>query len=93
MGLENNKTVHNIPVAEGEGKISHIGWATAVIVDKAAGSISKKLERLMADEEDAEHVLDLPEEIKFLEVDTALPKISPLPTGSAGAGYVKFEQP
>ncbi|CEJ81424.1 hypothetical protein VHEMI01548 [[Torrubiella] hemipterigena] len=86
MGLENNKTVHNIPITDGEGKISHIGWATAVIVDKAAASISKKLERLMADEEDAEHVLDLPEEIKFLEIDTALPKISPLPTGSAGAG-------
>ncbi|KAG6040531.1 hypothetical protein E4U41_000244 [Claviceps citrina] len=28
---------------------------------------------------------NLPQELTFLEVDTALPKISPLPTGSAGA--------
>lgn len=91
VGLETNKTVHHFRACEdtGKAKICHIGWATSIIVDKTAGLVSQKLEQLMTESEgesQARKVPDLPEELKFLEVDTALPKISPLPTGSAGAG-------
>jgi hypothetical protein len=34
--------------------------------------------------------MDLPTELAFLEVDASLPKISPLPSGSAGPGCVVF---
>jgi anaphase-promoting complex subunit 4 len=37
------------------------------------------------DSQDKEEVLDLPTELTFIEVDTALPKLGPLPV-SGGSG-------
>ncbi|OAA44847.1 Quinoprotein amine dehydrogenase, beta chain-like protein [Metarhizium rileyi] len=90
MGLETNKAAHHIPVCEG-GKataISRIGWASCNVSSKAAGG-----PRIRADDglstdptpPDGDLPPNLPQELTFLEVDTALPKISPLPTSSAGA--------
>ncbi|KAK5989342.1 Anaphase-promoting complex subunit 4-like protein [Cladobotryum mycophilum] len=90
MGLENNKAAHHIPVSEkSEATITHIGWSTSVIADKSRSKISSHIQdeiskHWAAGEEKAP--LNLPQELTFLEVETALPKISPLPTGSAGAG-------
>ncbi|PKS10324.1 hypothetical protein jhhlp_002075 [Lomentospora prolificans] len=87
MGLENNKAAHNIKVLEaGQAKITHIGWTS--------NSVMKKFERRIGNATSTwQGVLgkdaptaDLPRELTFLEVDTALPKISPLPSGSAGSG-------
>ncbi|KAK7433094.1 hypothetical protein QQZ08_000023 [Neonectria magnoliae] len=90
MGLENNKAAHHIQVCESsEAKITHIGWASNNIANKGANVVAQALKGRLSEE--TGHLsddipLDLPRELTFLEVDTALPKISPLPSGSAGSG-------
>lgn len=89
MGLENNKAVHHMKLCDdGQAKITHIGWATSRITQRAKPKISSSGEQLLdgMDLGSGSGVLDLPQELTFLEVDTALPKISPLPTASAGSG-------
>lgn len=89
MGLESNKAVHHMQICDqGDAKITHIGWATSHITHKPRKVLSDALKNglgeSIADGEAA--FLDLPQELTFLEVDSALPKISPLPTASADAG-------
>lgn len=89
MGLENNKAVHHMQLCnDSAAKITHIGWATSTIIKKPGKKTSKPGEELLDGFhfENGSSVLNLPQELTFLEVDTALPKISPLPTASAGAG-------
>ncbi|KAL7811159.1 anaphase-promoting complex, cyclosome, subunit 4 domain-containing protein [Trichoderma gracile] len=90
MGLENNKAAHQIPVCDkAEASITHIGWSTAIIATKADNAVSSKLADQVTEgwaEQGDKVPLDLPQELTFLEVETALPKISPLPMSSAGAG-------
>lgn len=90
MGLENNKAAHHIPVCDkADASITHIGWSTAVIASKTDSAISSRVRNEVTKgwtEPGAKVPLDLPQELIFLEVETALPKISPLPTSSAGAG-------
>ncbi|GFP59212.1 anaphase-promoting complex subunit 4 [Trichoderma asperellum] len=90
MGLENNKAAHHLPVCDkAEATITHIGWSTAIIASKADGAIAHRLGDEVTKgwtEPGAKTPLDLPQELTFLEVETALPRISPLPTSSAGAG-------
>lgn len=89
MGLENNKAAHHIPVCEkSETSITHIGWASSTISSKKSKPASGRLAESTFD--DWAHLEDqlpanLPLQLTFLEVDTALPKISPLPTSNAGA--------
>lgn len=87
MGLENNKAAHNIKVLEPGQKatITHVAWAS--------NSVGKKRSETESAASTWQSVLgnnsslpDLPRELMFLEVDTALPKISPLPSSSAGLG-------
>ncbi|OAA58788.1 anaphase-promoting complex component Cut20/Apc4 [Cordyceps fumosorosea ARSEF 2679] len=89
MGLENNKAVHQMHICNDDAaKITHIGWTTSLINKKPGKNAPKSGEKLL-DElilDNGSGALDLPQELTFLEVDTALPKISPLPTASAGAG-------
>lgn len=90
MGLENNKAVHNMQICnDGTAKITHIGWATNSITKKPKSRILESRELLLDSISlgNDSGALDLPQELTFLEVDTALPKISPLPSASAGAGY------
>ncbi|KAK2590235.1 hypothetical protein QQS21_012081 [Conoideocrella luteorostrata] len=88
MGLENNKAAHHIPVcAATNAKISHIGWANCHLANKTVTELPTRVndgiaKELKASSDDLPP--SLPQELTFLEVDTALPKISPLPTGSAG---------
>ncbi|KAF7560005.1 hypothetical protein G7046_g4140 [Stylonectria norvegica] len=90
MGLENNKAAHHIRVSDtAETKITHIGWAYNTIVDRSLRSVTKALNNGLIREGapgEEELASNLPRELTFLEVDTALPKISPLPSASAGAG-------
>jgi anaphase-promoting complex subunit 4 len=94
MGLENNKAAHSIRVSDDSScEIIHIGWSWNQ-VGKPRGAKAKpetgSWRDLLSKELDVGKnaaVLDLPRELTFLEVDTALPKISPLPSGSAGEGY------
>lgn len=85
MGLENNKAAHRIPVCEQAPatRITRIGWASSSIASAPPRPVASRL----ADGLDDASALpaDLPQELTFLEVDTALPKISPLPSASAGA--------
>lgn len=92
MGLETNKAAHHIQVCESpDVAITHIGWAISSIVDKGVSVASKAIKVSLAKDNNGlngEDELDLPRELAFLEVDTTLPKISPLPSSSAGAGCV-----
>ncbi|UNI21530.1 hypothetical protein JDV02_007510 [Purpureocillium takamizusanense] len=90
MGLENNKVAHYIPVCADTGPIiTHIGWTNSVSSNSDASRLgaSQLTDDLVNDwnNDGATLSVDLPKELTFLEVDTALPKISPLPAGSAGA--------
>ncbi|KAH7144052.1 anaphase-promoting complex, cyclosome, subunit 4-domain-containing protein [Dactylonectria macrodidyma] len=90
MGLENNKAAHHIQVCESPGtKITHIGWASSNIANKNADAVPHAFKNGLSKEagfNGDDIPMDLPRELTFLEVDTALPKISPLPSSSAGAG-------
>ncbi|KAH7243294.1 anaphase-promoting complex, cyclosome, subunit 4-domain-containing protein [Fusarium redolens] len=90
MGLENNKAAHHIKVGESPGnKITHIGWASSSIAGKSSSAVSQALKDGLGKDSTRNGdglPLDLPRELTFLEVDTALPKISPLPSSSAGSG-------
>lgn len=99
MGLENNKAAHHIRVCEdASAKITHIGWSRNTVGEPDAlgkqsqlkpaaweSAVSEELGGLLLGKRP---VLDLPRELTFLEVDSSLPKISPLPAGSAGEGCV-----
>ncbi|KAG6007453.1 hypothetical protein E4U54_008835 [Claviceps lovelessii] len=91
MGLENNKAAHHIAVcADHNTRITHIGWASCRITPNQATGFSSHVKdnivnELAASSDERNLPPNLPRELTFLEVDTALPKISPLPTGSAGA--------
>ncbi|KAF9871668.1 anaphase-promoting complex component cut20 apc4 [Colletotrichum karsti] len=95
MGLENNKAAHHIRVggeSAAASEITHIGWARNVIgksQNQHQQTKSQPWKKLMSEElglPGKQGPLDLPRELTFLEVDSALPKISPLPTTSAGSG-------
>ncbi|KAJ4421258.1 hypothetical protein N0V85_000243 [Neurospora sp. IMI 360204] len=95
IGLESNKAVHHIRVAGHDGKPSRIEFIAWARNETGRQSRAKKHDDLpdlpwrdlMPDEK--KHVLDLPHELTFLEVETALPKISPLPL-SGGTGDDMF---
>ncbi|KYK55848.1 hypothetical protein DCS_07813 [Drechmeria coniospora] len=88
MGLENNKAAHHIPVCDPSNtRITYIGWTSSSIADKAVKSISRQPGGDLFDAwscSSRDMPMDLPQELAFLEVETALPKISALPTASAG---------
>ncbi|RGP73650.1 anaphase-promoting complex subunit 4 [Fusarium sporotrichioides] len=90
MGLENNKAAHHLKVGDTPGnKITHIGWASSSIADNSSNVVNRALGNNLGDSltlDENSLPLDLPRELTFLEVDTALPKISPLPNSSAGSG-------
>lgn len=91
VGFENAKAAHQIPVVEkGQSRFAYIAWSRNQILKrgKDASSANSSWTRLVDDEvdtRDKEDVLDLPTELTFIEVDTALPKLSPLPV-SGGSG-------
>lgn len=92
MGLENSKAVHCIRVSEpNQAGISHIAWSRNRVgkrPPKSSSISARPWDKVLSGEldvEDRQGLLDLPHELTFLEVDTALPKISPLPV-SGGSG-------
>lgn len=95
MGLENNKAAYSIRVSgDADTRITHIGWSCNHI-GRPHTTRSKpepdSWQELLSKELDLGKdgaPLDLPKELTFLEVETALPKISPLPSASAGEGFV-----
>ncbi|KAK8061034.1 anaphase-promoting complex component cut20 apc4, partial [Apiospora hydei] len=96
LGLENNKAIHQIPVCEtGSNRaITYIGWAQNRTGRRASPqpteSVTAALQDLSldgTDDSDRKDVMDLPRELTFLEIETALPKISPLPA-SGGSGCI-----
>ncbi|GKT43952.1 uncharacterized protein ColSpa_04133 [Colletotrichum spaethianum] len=95
MGLENNKAAHHIRVCGDDASapsITHIGWSRNTVGKPRSHyqkTSSQPWQKLMSEELElpgGPAPLDFPRELTFLEVDSALPKISPLPSSSAGAG-------
>lgn len=96
IGLESNKAVHHIRVAAGQdgkppSRIEFIAWARnetrRQLSSRSGGKHDDFPDQPWRDimPNEQKHVLDLPHELTFLEVETALPKISPLPL-SGGTG-------
>ena len=88
-GLESSKAVHHIRVCEAaDAKIDFIAWSRNVAgMRSRAQNPSSALPLRDIDLGERKSLVDLPHELTFLEVETALPKISPLPV-SGGSGYV-----
>ncbi|KAJ2907242.1 hypothetical protein MKZ38_006536 [Zalerion maritima] len=92
VGLENSKAAHQIMITdEDDVLISHISWAknhtrksTKYKTWSGAGLLSGDLKPGQITNKP-----DLPRALTFLEVDTALPKISPLPM-DGGSGEDMF---
>ncbi|KAI2637390.1 anaphase-promoting complex, cyclosome, subunit 4-domain-containing protein [Xylaria nigripes] len=96
MGLESSKAVHQMTVCEaGRSKITSIGWAQNVAGKRPASGSQpciRTWEQLASqglDINKKNSVANLPRELKFLEIETALPKLSPLPA-SGGSGDDMF---
>lgn len=88
VGLEGSKAVHNIPVCDaGSAKINFVAWSRNITDKKSAEhSTASKLRAQDIIPGSKREDFDLPHELTFLEIETALPKISPLPV-SGGSGY------
>ncbi|KAI0382736.1 anaphase-promoting complex, cyclosome, subunit 4-domain-containing protein [Hypomontagnella monticulosa] len=91
MGLETNKAVHQMQICQaGKSRITCIGWArnNARTRQNATTSSTLAVEDLVPQDlllDSKKTAVDLPRELTFLEVETALPKLSPLPaSGSSG---------
>jgi anaphase-promoting complex subunit 4 len=92
MGLESSKAVHVIRVSGGGDEGGKIGF---IACGRNATGESRRRRRVKKGDQDrrllldGEHTgdvaVDLPRELTFLEVETALPKLSPLPV-SGGSG-------
>ncbi|CAJ2506065.1 Uu.00g001950.m01.CDS01 [Anthostomella pinea] len=96
MGLETSKAVHQMTVRKaGQSKITCIGWTknnAGRRPNPATKSSVTTWERLASQGLDAhgkKAAVDLPRELTFLEIETALPKLSPLPA-SGGSGDDMF---
>jgi len=80
--------VHHIRVCEpGGAKIDFIAWSRNVTgrASTARNPSSRLSSHDISLDGRPKNLLDLPHELTFLEVETALPKISPLPV-SGGSG-------
>ncbi|EHA57965.1 hypothetical protein MCOR27_003712 [Pyricularia oryzae] len=101
MGIESTKTLHQITRHDNtQAKIEYLGWTRNWTGKAHLGSrknqsgsagwdglISGAFDDLSLDEQ--KDVVDFPREITFLEIETSLPKISPLPV-SGGTGDDTF---
>ncbi|KAI1261912.1 anaphase-promoting complex, cyclosome, subunit 4-domain-containing protein [Xylariaceae sp. FL1019] len=92
MGLETSKAVHQMTICDdGKSKITTISWAQNFAGERTASTSEpsvKSWEHLASQGfavNKKKPSADLPRELTFLEVETALPKISPLPA-SGGSG-------
>ncbi|KAK4044627.1 anaphase-promoting complex, cyclosome, subunit 4-domain-containing protein [Parachaetomium inaequale] len=102
VGLESSKAVHQIRVVSGDsgggdaGKIGLIAWGRNVTgesgkrkgTDEKGGRQERRI--LLDGERTGDVAVDLPRELVFLEVETALPKLSPLPAGGSGDDMFLF---
>ncbi|KAK0623214.1 anaphase-promoting complex component Cut20/Apc4 [Immersiella caudata] len=90
-GLESSKAVHHIRVCEAaDAKIDFIAWSRNVTGKRSGVRIPLgALPWRDIDLGEVKSLVDLPHELTFLEVETALPKISPLPV-SGGLGDDMF---
>ncbi|GAB1320294.1 hypothetical protein MFIFM68171_10504 [Madurella fahalii] len=99
MGLESSKAVHHIRVydsgasAPGAPKVGFISWSRNVTGEskrrRKGGPRRPERGVLLDGDSMGDVALDLPHELTFLEVETALPKLSPLPV-SGGSGDDMF---
>jgi len=92
LGLEGGKPLHHIRISDGGdgGKIEFLGWARNVSADsrrrrKVGGSGGQERQVMLDGERSGDLAADLPRELTFLEIETALPKLPSLPaSGTSG---------
>jgi anaphase-promoting complex subunit 4 len=99
LGFENAKASHQIPIFDkGHSKLAYIAWSRNRIArrgKKAKTQSEESWTKLLEHDSEPDtvnkedtHVLSLPEELMFIEVDAALPKLSPLPvSGGSGSAH------
>jgi len=93
MGLENSKAVHHIRAFDNDHSgFTYIGWSRNLAGRRRTGVPEKpalETETSMSYDDLAaggeEDLYDLERDLTFLEVETAVPKLSPLPV-SGGSG-------
>ncbi len=87
VGLENSKAVHHLRVSKNESAgFTYIGWSRNLCTARSAHQTrSQQAKSWRVNDTDKQQLLDLPRELTFLEVETALPKLSTLPI-SGGSG-------
>lgn len=87
VGLESSKAVHHIRVtADSTFKTEFIAWSRNLTRNRSG--LSRPLNQLVSQGgllDEQKHPLDLPHDLEFVEIETALPKLSPLPV-SGGTG-------
>ncbi|KAM7209237.1 Anaphase-promoting complex, cyclosome, subunit 4 domain containing protein [Naviculisporaceae sp. PSN 640] len=92
VGLESSKAVHHIRVGNGSStsKTEFIAWSRNVT--KKPPAQLRFPDRLVSQGgllDEQKDVLDLPHDLEFVEIETALPKLSPLPV-AGGTGDDMF---
>ncbi|KAK3295716.1 anaphase-promoting complex, cyclosome, subunit 4-domain-containing protein [Chaetomium fimeti] len=103
VGLESSKAVHHIRVVGGRdggggggAKIGFIAWGRNATGesqrrDRGLGKGGEQERRILLDgERTGDVAVDLPRELVFLEAETSLPKLSPLPAGGSGDDMFLF---
>jgi anaphase-promoting complex subunit 4 len=102
LGFENAKASHQIPIfEEGQSKFAYVAWSRNRITrrgKKATTQSDDSWTKLLYDESEPDSTnkedvegLSLPEELMFIEVDTALPKLGPLPvSGGSGLAHLSL---
>jgi anaphase-promoting complex subunit 4 len=90
LGAESSKVVHRIAVDTkglGPTSVTCLGWVSNIIRNKANWDLSqlKAISRKTGpegglDKEEDESSLDLPRDLSLIDIETSLPKLSPLPS-------------
>lgn len=91
-GLEGSKAVQHVRICDAaDAKIGFVAWVRNGTAEgrgrkKLAGREGREERMMLLDgERKGDLAVDLPRELTFLEVETALPKLPPLPvTGGLG---------
>jgi anaphase-promoting complex subunit 4 len=92
LGLEGGKPVHHLRVSDGGegGKIEFLAWSRNFTEEsrrrrKSGSRGGQERQMMLEGEKSGDLTADLPRELAFLEVETALPKLPPLPaSGTSG---------
>jgi anaphase-promoting complex subunit 4 len=94
VGAESSKNVHQIATAaQGAEGITCLGWVSNITGKKSVPRIElkddlswKDLLEGSLDEHEGQAPLNLPRELSLIDIESSMPKLSPLPAGGTSYG-------